>query len=127
MSRAIAFAVSSSEETTKSTSSWRSRQTSRYSTFCVRTIVRALEESRSARMPATMLTSSRDVQAMTRSAFGDPRLLENAPARAVALHRQDVVPVREGAEPGWIGVDHGDRVLATERLDDRCADLTRRR
>ncbi len=34
-----ACAASSSEETMKSTSSWRSRQTSRYSTFVVRTIV----------------------------------------------------------------------------------------
>ena len=111
MSRAIAFAVSSSEETTKSTSSWRSCQTSRYSTFCVRTIVRASGESRSARMPATMLTSSRDVQAMTRSASTIPASLKDAPARAVSLHRQDVIAIREGAEPGRVRVDDRDRVL----------------
>ena len=46
MMRAIAFAVSTSDATTKSTSSWRSRQMSRYSTFIVRTIVFALESAR---------------------------------------------------------------------------------
>ena len=71
MMRAIAFAVSTSDATTKSTSSWRSRQMSRYSTFIVRTIVFALESAR-ASIAATMLASSRDVQAMTRSAFAIP-------------------------------------------------------
>ncbi len=71
MMRAMAFAVSTSEATTKSTSSWRSRQTSRYSTFMVRTIVFA-DESVRASIAATMFVSSRDVHAITRSASPMP-------------------------------------------------------
>ena len=72
MMRLIAFAVSSSEETTKSTSSWPSRQSSTYSTFDVRITVVASRVSRRANMPATRLTSSREVAAMTRSASATP-------------------------------------------------------
>ena len=43
--------------------------------------------------------------------FRDPCVLENASTGPVALRRQDVVPVRERAESGGIGVHHGDRVL----------------
>ena len=53
----------------------------------------------------------------------NPCLLENAAARTVTLERQDLVPVGERAELGRIGIDHGDRVLAVERLDDGRPDL----
>ena len=70
--RLIAWAVSSSDETTKSTSSWPSRQRSTYSVLDVRMTVVACSASRLANMPATRLTSSRDVHAITRSAFAAP-------------------------------------------------------
>ena len=62
-----AWAVSSSDETMKSTSISRSCQASRYSGFEVRTIVCA-SEMLFASVPATRLISSRDVQAIMRSA-----------------------------------------------------------
>jgi hypothetical protein len=74
MMRLIACAVSSSELTTKSTSSWPSRQSSTYSTFDVLMTVVAFLASRRANMPATRFTSSRDVHAMTRSASFTPAL-----------------------------------------------------
>ncbi len=80
MMRLIAWAVSSSELTTKSTSSCPSRQSSTYSTFDVRMTVVAFLASRRANMPATRFTSSREVQAITRSASLTP-----APARSRRL------------------------------------------
>ena len=74
MMRLIACAVSSSDDTTKSTSSCPPRQSSTYSIFDVRITVVAPSASRRANMPATRLTSSRDVQAMTRSALPTPAL-----------------------------------------------------
>jgi hypothetical protein len=68
MLREIACAVSSSEETMWSKSSTRSRQTSRYSTLLVRTIVLALGQMFRASKPEMMLISSREVHAMKRSA-----------------------------------------------------------
>ncbi len=59
----IAFAVSSSEETMKSTSISRSRQASRYSTLVVRTTTIA-RESFLTSIALTRFASSRDVEAM---------------------------------------------------------------
>ncbi len=67
----IAFAVSSSEETMKSTSISRSRQASRYSGLLVRTITRARESLR-ASMALTRLASSRGLQAINRPASSTP-------------------------------------------------------
>ena len=61
----IAFAVSSSEETMKSTSISRSRQASRYSTEVVRTTTLA-PLSRLTSIAETRFTSSRAVEAMNR-------------------------------------------------------------
>ena len=66
--REIAYAVSTSEETMKSTSSWPSRQTSRYSGFVVRTMVVVLVEQAFEIIAETMFVSSREVQAIRRSA-----------------------------------------------------------
>ena len=52
----------------KSTSSWPSRQTSRYSGFVVRTMVVVLVEQDFEIIAETMFVSSRDVQAIRRSA-----------------------------------------------------------
>ena len=71
-----ACAASSSDETTKSTSSWRSRHSSRYSTFDVRTIVCARGASLRTSIAAMMFGSSCDVHAMTRSACAMPASLE---------------------------------------------------
>ncbi len=78
--RLIAYAVSSSDETTKSTSSWPSRHSSTYSMLEVRMTVVALSASRRANIPATMFTSSRDVHAITRSTSLTP-----AAARSLRL------------------------------------------
>ena len=67
-----ASAVSRSDETTQSTSSWRSRQTSRYSSLPVRTIVRASGASLRANIETMTLTSSREVHAITRPASSRP-------------------------------------------------------
>ena len=67
-----ASAVSRSDETTQSTSSWRSRQTSRYSSFPVRTIVRASGASLRANIETMTLTSSREVHAITSPASFSP-------------------------------------------------------
>ena len=88
--RLIAWAVSSSDETTKSTSSWPSRQRSTYSVLDVRITVVALSASRRANMPATRFTSSRDVQAITRSAVAIPAAAMILAARSVALEDRDV-------------------------------------
>ncbi len=72
ITRVIACAVSSSDETTKSTSRRPSRQRSRYSTLDVLITVVAWGASRRANDPATMFASSRDVQAITRSARARP-------------------------------------------------------
>ena len=66
--RETAWAVSSSDETAKSTSSRPSRQRSMYSMFEVRITVVARGASTRAKEQATRFTSSRDVQAMKRSA-----------------------------------------------------------
>ena len=71
MMLATALAVSTSGETMKSTSISRSRHASRYSAFDVRTTVRALD-IRLASIVATRFTSSRDVEAMTRSDRSTP-------------------------------------------------------
>ena len=81
--------------------------------------------SRRANMPATRFTSSRDVQAMTRSALSDSGRCEVLAARPVALERRDVEAAGERLEARRLGVDHGDLVLVVERLDDRRADLPR--
>ena len=52
----------------KSTSSWPSRQTSRYSGFVVRTTVVVRAEQAFEIIAATMFDSSRDVHAISRSA-----------------------------------------------------------
>jgi hypothetical protein len=70
--REMAEAVSTSEETMKSTSSWPSRQTSRYSGFVVRTTVVVRGEIAFVIMAATMFDSSREVQAISRSALFTP-------------------------------------------------------
>ena len=70
--RETAYAVSSSEETAKSTSSRPARQSWMYSTFDVRITVVALGASIRANEHATRFTSSRDVQAMNRSALSIP-------------------------------------------------------
>ena len=62
--RETAYAVSSSEETAKSTSSRPARQSWMYSTFDVRITVVAFGASIRAKEHATRFTSSRDVQAM---------------------------------------------------------------
>ncbi len=64
--RATACAISISDETMKSTSNWPWRQASRYSALCVRAITRPLHSERAC-SAATMLTSSRSVDAITRS------------------------------------------------------------
>ena len=66
--REIAYAVSISDETMKSTSSWPSRQTSRYSGLVVRTTVVVRFEQAFEIIAATMFDSSREVQAIRRSA-----------------------------------------------------------
>ena len=66
--REIAYAVSTSDETMKSTSSWPSRQTSRYSGFVVRTTVVVRAEQAFEIIAETMFDSSREVQAISRSA-----------------------------------------------------------
>ena len=66
--REIACAVSTSDETMKSTSSCPSRQTSRYSGFVVRTTVVVRCEQAFEIIAATMFDSSRDVHAISRSA-----------------------------------------------------------
>ena len=66
-----AYAVSSSEETMKSTSIWRSCQASMYSGFDVRTIVCASEAFFTS-VAATRLISSRDVHAIISDAFSMP-------------------------------------------------------
>ena len=67
----IAFAVSSSEETMKSTSISRSRHASRYSGLLVRTITRARESfGRASR--STRFASSRGLQAISRPASSMP-------------------------------------------------------
>ena len=72
ITREIAWAVSISDETTKSTSSCPWRQSSMYSTLEVRITVVALGASSRANVPATRFASSRDVQASTRSASRTP-------------------------------------------------------
>ena len=67
----IAFAVSSSDETMKSTSISRSRQASRYSTLVVRTTTRA-PLSFLTSIAETRFASSRDVEAMNRLQFWMP-------------------------------------------------------
>ena len=67
-----ASAVSRSDETTQSTSSCRSRQTSRYSSFPVRTMVRASGASLRANIETMTLTSSREVHAITSAASLSP-------------------------------------------------------
>ena len=69
----IAFAVSSSGETMKSTSRWRSRQASRYALLVFRTIVCA-PDSRLASIAPTRLASSRGLQPMNRSASSTPAM-----------------------------------------------------
>ncbi len=81
ITRVIACAVSSSDETTKSRSRRPSRQRSMYSTFDVLMTVVASGASRRANDPATRFVSSRDVQAMTRSARPRPA---SASARRLA-------------------------------------------
>ena len=70
--RETASAVSTSDATMKSTSSWPSRHTSRYSGFVVRTIVVVRDDSAFVIIAETMFDSSRDVHAMSRSAFVTP-------------------------------------------------------
>ncbi|MEX2255682.1 MAG: hypothetical protein WEC34_09615 [Acidimicrobiia bacterium] len=70
--REIACAVSTSDETMKSTSSCPSRQTSRYSGFVVRTTVVVRGEQAFEIIAATMFDSSRDVHAISRSAAVTP-------------------------------------------------------
>ena len=96
-----------------------------YSTFDVRITVVARGASTRANEQATRFTSSRDVQAMKRSASLDARLAERPPAGAVRLDRADVVAVGERLEPVADDVDHREVVLVVERLDDGRADLPR--
>ena len=56
---------------------------------------RRASASRRANMPATRLTSSREVQAMTRSAFCTPAAARIAPARPVAFDGHHVVALGE--------------------------------
>ena len=70
--RATAWAVSSSDETAKSTSRRPSRHRSMYSTFDVRITIVARGASTRANEQATRFTSSRDVHAMKRSAAAVP-------------------------------------------------------
>ena len=107
----------------KSTSSWPSRQTSRYSGFVVRTTVVVRFEQAFEIIAATMFDSSRDVQAIRRSVSVMPAAREHAPAGAVPLERGDVVALREGREPLLVEVDHRQLVLVVQRFDDRRADL----
>jgi hypothetical protein len=72
MMRDTAYAVSSSDETTKSTSSARASQTSTYSTFVVRMTVWVSCESPLVKIAEMTLTSSRDVHATTRSISATP-------------------------------------------------------
>ena len=72
-----------------------------------------------------MLTSSREVQRDQEVGLVDPRLPERPAARAVPLERDDVVAVRERAQPLRVEVDDDDLVLVVERLDDGRADLPR--
>ena len=99
MMRLIAWAVSSSELTTKSTSSWPSRHRSTYSTFEVRMTVVAFLASLRANIPATRFTSSREVHAITRSDFPDAGGREVAPARSVPLEGREVEARGERREP----------------------------
>ena len=109
----------------KSTSSWPSRQTSRYSGFVVRTTVVVRFEQAFEIIAATMFDSSRDVHAIRRSVSVMPGGREHAPAGAVPLDRGDVVALRDRREPLLVEVDHRQLVLVVERLDDRRADLAR--
>ncbi len=53
----------------------------------------------------------------------DPGLQQAPSAGAISFEREDVVAIRERAQPNRVGVDDGDRVLGSERLDDRRPDL----
>ena len=107
----------------KSTSSWPSRQTSRYSGFVVRTtvVVRVRAGLRDHRRDDVRLVARRagDQEVGLR----DARRREHAPAGAVPLDRGDVVALRERREALLVEVDHGQLVLVVERLDDRRSDL----
>ena len=85
--REIANAVSTSDETMKSTSSWPSRHTSRYSGFVVRTtvVVRDRAGLRDHRGDDVRLVARRAGDQQV--GLGDPGGREHAPAGAVALHR----------------------------------------
>ncbi len=72
MIRDTALAVSSSDETMKSTSSWRSRHTSRYSSLVVRTIVLVSGARFREKIAAIRLISSRDVHEIIRSDSSRP-------------------------------------------------------
>ena len=123
--REIACAVSSSEETTKSTSSWPSRHSSTYSTFDVRMTVVAFGASRRANIPATRLASSRDVQAITRSASPTPASARSRRLAPLPSNVDDVEAVGERLKPRRLGVEDGQLVLVVKRLDDRRPDLAR--
>ena len=121
--REIACAVSTSDETMKSTSSWPSRQTSRYSGFVVRTtvVVRGRARLRDHR--------GDDVRLVARGAgdqqvgLGDPGGREHAPAGAVSLDGVHVVALRDRGEPLLVEVEDRQLVLFVESLHDRRADL----
>ena len=70
--RTTAWAVSTSDETMKSTSSWPSCHTSRYSGLVVRTIVVTRGAIALQIIAETMFDSSRDVQAISRSQPATP-------------------------------------------------------
>ena len=117
-----ARAVSSSDETMKSTSIWRSCQASRYSGFDVRTIVcvsRELLHERRGDEIDLVAGGAGDHQCRP----VDARLLEHPPRGAVSLHRPHVVAVRDGLQPGGVQVDDRDLVVFVQGLDDGCADL----
>ena len=97
-----ASAASRSDDTTQSTSSWRSRQTSRYSSFPVLTIVRVLGVSARQKIDAMMLTSSREVQAMSKSEPASPassstRLLVPFPSNVATSNRMLIASSRLGS------------------------------
>ena len=120
----IAFAVSSSEETMKSTSISRSRHASRYSTLVVRTttIARLSFLTSIARDEVRLLArGARDEQA----ALLDARLGDHPLGRPVALDDPHVVAVGERLQAVGVGVDHRDLVLLVERVHDRPPHVSR--
>ena len=107
----------------KSTSSWPSRQTSRYSGFVVRTTVVVRTEQAFEIIAATMFVSSREVQAISRSASVIPAAASTRRLAPLPSTVCDVVALRDRGQPLLVEVEDRQLVLVVKRLHDRRADL----